>query len=1135
MNFTRVNNIVGWIVCLIACTVYVMTMEPTGSFWDCGEFVSSAYKLQIPHPPGAPLFVLLGRFFIILFGDDPMNAARGVNFMNAIASGFTILFLFWTITHFARKLLQKGQEVLSGQQLFTVMAAGVVGALAYTFSDSFWYSAVEGEVYALSSFFTALVFWAILKWEHEVDLESKTDGHRFSRADRWIIFIFFMMGLSIGVHLLNLLTIPAIVMVYYFKRYKVTRWGAFWAFVIGCVITGLVQVAVIQWSIRGAGSFDIFFVNSLGMPFFVGFVVYFILLAGLLVAGLGFNDTSIRKFTLFPVWLSAIFLLFCFPFIKSGGTFVLLLLGIGVVVIVCYYFKNNISAFLRIGVWSIIFVILGYSTYFTTLVRSSANPSVDMYNVDNPVSLVGYLSRDQYGDWPILYGPDYIYRPPYATSGDLYVKGEKTYEVAGKIRKQDYSAKPSAEELDAIQRQHPDWDVSKIGPHIFPRMYDYGTERSQDQVYRSFGGLDEGDQPNFGNNIRYFYDYQFRWMYWRYFMWNFTGKQNDLQGFGNVRDGNWNSGISFVDRMFGHSTPEVLPDTAGKNNKANNNLYFLPFALGVIGFFFHLSRNKRDFLINFLLFFFTGFAIVIYLNQSGYQPRERDYAYVGSFYAFAVWIGLGVIWIKEQFNKVLSNQLANYASFGVCLLAVPVLMASQEWDDHDRSQKTLARDLGKDYLESCAENGILISFGDNDTYPLWYSQEVEGIRKDLRVINYSLLGTDWYVNQLRYKVNNSAPADVIFSAEQIQGSNREVVFTVPTLSRYGYTVPPGVLAYDQNKYYDLYTVLKDVTASDDPKFLATRVSEDETANILPATKLTVPVDVEAARKAIQLNPGDTIVSELKLELKRGYYQKNDLAVLALIAANKWDRPIYFTSTQELEGLGLDKYVRMEGMSYRLVPIENANIGADQSYKNIMEKFAYGNANKQGVYYDEENRRHINTIRQAHALLGLHLSEENRKDSARKVLQKYDQMVLESNVPYGMTSNRGNFHNRVSMTFLLAAYQSEESVLAKKVNKSMKSDLTQQMRYYRSLGDPNQTDESLAMAAVQILNGRAADMAPRQMSFLHDIYSTYQMIMQLNEWEKQFSGKGGNPLELSTGELNAPGDSQPAVSTDTAKP
>ena len=1119
MNFNRVNNMVGWIVCLVACTVYVLTMEPTGSFWDCGEFVSSAYKLQIPHPPGAPLFVLLGRFFIILFGNDPANAARGVNFMNAIASGFTILFLFWTITHFARKLVQKNNEALTSRQVFNIMAAGVVGALAYTFSDSFWYSAVEGEVYALSSLFTAIVFWAILKWEHEVDLESKTDGHKFSRADRWIIFIFYMMGLSIGVHLLNLLTIPAIVMVYYFKRYKVTRWGIFWAFVTGCVITGLTQVAIIQWSIRGAVAFDIFFVNELGLPFFSGFIFYFILLGALLVIGLRFKDSHIHKFTGFPVWLSAIILLFGFPFIKSAGNFFLLLLGIGVLVAICYYYKRNIVSFLKIALWSATFVILGYTTYFTTLVRSSANPSVDMYNVDNPVSLVGYLTREQYGDWPILYGPDFVYRPGSKVVGNLYAKGDKEYVKIGENRKTDFSAKPTDDDLRQIAQQHPHWDVDKIGPHLFPRMWDAGNERNQEYVYRTFGNMGPDEQPNFGHNIMYFVNYQFNWMYWRYFMWNFAGKQNDLQGLGNRRDGNWNSGINFIDKMFKHSTPDELPDSAGKNNKANNKLYFLPLLLGIAGFIYQLNRNRRDWLVNFLLFFFTGFAIVIYLNQAGFQPRERDYAYVGSFYAFAVWIGLGVLWVRELLSKAVKSVAADYAAFAICLLAVPVLMASQEWDDHDRSKKVLARDLGKNYLESCEKNAIVISFGDNDTYPLWYAQEVEGIRPDLRVMNYSLLGTDWYINQLRYKVNDSDPADVIFTPEQIRGNNRDFVFTANILGRVG---AAGLTQrYDPNKYYPLYDLLKNVTASEQPKDKVPY--GDDLISVLPTNKVSIPVNVDSVRQYMTFNDGDSIVPELKIDIKKGVLQKNDLAVLALIAANSWKRPIYFTSIQELEELGLEKYVRLEGLSYRLVPVENQNnVELNLAFRNITEKFGYGNAHLKGVYFDEENRRHINSLRQSHALVALNLVEAGRSDSAVKVLRKYDEGVSIENVPYGMTSNRGNFHNRFSATFLLAAYRAGDKELADKVYNSLKKDLDQQMKYYQSLGDVALTNDQLYAGAANYMNGRPGGLSENQEKFVNDILSCYQMLQQIDAWKNQFDpAPAANPAETAPGTLPTP--------------
>jgi hypothetical protein len=1099
MNFSRLNNIVGWIVGLIACTVYILTMEATGSLWDTGEFISSAFKLQVPHPPGAPMFILLGRFFIVLFGDNPQSAARAVNFMNAIASGLTILFLFWTITHFARKMVQKGREELNGANLFIAMGAGVVGALAYTFSDSFWYSAVEGEVYALSSLFTAVVFWAILKWEHEVDRESQTDGHKFSRADRWLVFIFYMMGLSIGVHLLNLLTIPAIVMVYYFKRYKVTKWGTFWAFLIGCIITGIVQVAIIQWSIKGAGAFDIFFVNQVGTPFFVGFGIYFLLLAGLLVLGLRFKPEQIRKFNGFAVWLAAIILMFCFPFINSGGTFFLLLLAISAVVAICYYAKDKIYSFLKIAIWSTIFVIVGYSTYFTTLVRSNANPSVDMYNVDNPVSLVGYLSREQYGDWPILYGPFFteeLTNEDYVESGDIYVKGKEKYEVAGKQRKLNYSGMETA--------------------HLFPRTWDNGTERNQEGMYRNFGGLEQGEDPNTATDIKYFMSYQFRWMYWRYFMWNFAGKQNDLQGFGNIRDGNWQSGIHFIDHnLFGISTDQELPDTAGKTNKANNKLYFLPFLLGIAGFVHQYMRTRRDFFINFLLFFFTGFAIVIYLNQAGQQPRERDYAYVGSFYAFAVWIGLGAIWLRDLLTRFMKGNLAtpSYIAFGVTLLAVPALMASQEWDDHDRSQKTLARDLGFNYLESCEKDAILLTFGDNDTYPLWYAQEVEGKRPDLRVINYSLLGTDWYVNQLRYKLNESSPADVIFTEEQIQGENRNVI---PV-----YALP----GYDQTKYSDLYTVLKDVVASDDPTRKVAMQSGDM-ANVFPTKKVSIPVDVEAVRKTLKLNPGDTILSEMKLDINKNYLQKNDLALLAVLASNKWRRPIYVTSTAELRNLGLEKYARMEGLTYRIVPVENSQIEVDVAYKNVMDKFTYGGADKKGTYFDEENRRHINSIRQTHALLGKFLAYNGHKDSAVKVLNKYDRGVDENNVPYGMTSNRGNFHNDVTKEFLEAAYLAGDTKLAAKVKASLKKDLEQQMKYYRSLGENNMTNEQLAMQAAQLLNNKPGDLSSKQQPFVYDIYTSYQMLREIEAMEQQFSApRPAAPIETAPVQLPNPRDTE----------
>lgn len=520
-------------------------------------------------------------------------------------------------------------------------------------------------------------------------------------------------------------------------------------------------------------------------------------------------------------------------------------------------------------------------------------------------------------------------------------------------------------------------------------------------------------------------------------------------------------------------------------------MYALPFILGMIGLFFQYNRNRRDFFINMLLFFFTGMAIVIYLNQAGQQPRERDYAYVGSFYAFAVWIGLGVIWVKEMFEKMLSSPIANYASAGLCLLAVPVLMGNQEWDDHDRSKKTLARDLAKDYLESCPPNAILFSFGDNDTYPLWFAQEVEGIRPDVRVVVNSLLGTDWYMNELRYKVNQSAPFDIIFTPEQIQGNKRDYVYVSPL---------PG---FDQKKYYDLFDILKNVVSSDDPKY--TSMQDEDAISILPVKKLSVPVDLKTVTENGLVLPGDSVLSELHIDIpNRSYLLKNDLAIYAVIAANHWKRPICFTSTQELNDLGLSKYVKLRGLSYELYPTDKNIVDNDAAYKTIMDHFAYGSADKPEVYYDEENRRHLNTIRMAHSQLAFSLVDAGKKDSAKNILEHFDKNVRESNFPYGMTSNRGNQQDAISTDFLQACYIAGDTMLAKKVEASLKKDLQQQMRYYKSLGDIT-SDDQLATNAYMILQNKGGTLSDKQQGFVQDIFTTYRMLMQIDQMDKQFSG------------------------------
>ena len=1015
MDFKKINNWTGWGVTLIACAVYVMTIEATGSFWDCGEFISSAYKLQIPHPPGAPMFVLLGRLFIILFGDNPLTAAKAVNTMSALASGFTILFLFWTITHFAKRIVEASTAAaLTSTQIILIMGAGIVGALGYTFCDTAWYSAVEGEVYALSSFFTALVFWAILKWEHKADQPG---------ADKWIIFIFYIMGVSIGVHLLNLLTIPAIVMVYYFRNYKPSFQGSFIAFIIGVIITGFIQVFLIQYTIKWAGALDISFVNSLGLPFFSGFMFFFVIVAIILAFGIRYAN-------------------------KKG------------------------LYFLKLGIWCTIFFLLGYTSYLTTMIRSNADPSVDMYNVDNPVTLMGYLGREQYGDWPILYGPDYVDRVENVENGDQYVKAKNTYEVAGKIYKRDWSSAPSA--------------------HLFPRMWDSDNDRGQMESFKAFAGVEDGTPPTLRDNIKYFTNYQFGFMYLRYFLWNFAGKQNDLQGFGNVRDGNFSTGISFIDNfIFGDQTK--LPDTIKNQNKAHNTLFMLPLILGIIGFIFQYQKNKKDFLVTGLLFFFTGIAIVIYLNQQSLQPRERDYAYVGSFYAFAIWIGLGVLQVALWFEKFLSKQIAVIASIVICVLAVPTLMAQQEWDDHDRSQKTLPRDLARNYLESCPPNAILFSFGDNDTYPLWYAQEVEGIRPDVRVVVNSLLGSDWYMKELRYKINKSEKFDLIFTEDQVSGRKLDVAY---------YNAAPG---FGETSYHDLDSVFRNVIADPLGKFQAS--TAEGPVNIFPTHKFKVPVNKANALASGIAKPTDNIVDELLIDFNpnRQYMLKNEMAIYAIIATSQFKRPVCFTSTQELKEMGLDKYVRQTGMSYLLVPTVGQNIDADISYKNIMTKFTYGNAKNPNVYYDEENRRHLNSIRLTVAQVAQALVSEGKLDSARQLLRKLDSETNEKSFPYGMTSNRGNQHNYFSYLFLQSCYAAGEMNLAKKVSSSVLKDLGQEIAYYKSLGEPMSEDQFLQNLE-NAYQSKPNSLTNKQIVFVQDALTCYQLISAINKMGQDFAVK-----------------------------
>lgn len=1006
MSYKRVNNVTGWIVCAIACIVYILTREATASFWDCGEFISAAYKLQIPHAPGAPLVLLIDRLFIILLGGGPHTAASDVNLVSALASGFTILFLFWTITHFAKKLLVRNDEGVGTEKMIGIMGAGAVGALAFTFSDSFWFSAVEGEVYALSSFFTAIIFWAMLKWEDQAD-----EPH----ADRWLVFMAFMTGLAIGVHLLCILTIPAVVMIYYFRKSKrITFKNTVLVFILGCVITGVVQKVVIQYTVEAAGYFDVFFINSLHLPFNSGSYFFLGLLVVLIILGLRY---SFRK-------------------------------------------KNH---FLYLGILCFAFIMIGYSSYFTTMIRANAMPAINMQNVDDPMALNNYLNRSQYGDWPLIYGQDFTTKPL------RYDQGSPNYESddsTGRYVIRGYSMKPVYGPEDQ---------------HLFPRVWDNGNDRGQTGFYQQWLGLHPNEKPTTFDNLNWLLTYQIGWMYMRYFLWNFSGRQNDIQGYGDVRDGNWITGIQFIDNMrLGNQNR--MPDSL-KNNKAHNKLYALPLVLGILGLFFQLSRKRRDFAVIFLLFFFTGLAIVFYLNQSGPQPRERDYAFVGSFYAFAVWMGIGVLAVYDFFRKKVPGKVSVAAAFVVCLLAVPVLMGFQEWDDHDRSQKTLARDVAADYLESCKPNAILFTEGDNDTYPLWYAQEVEGIRPDVRVVNMSLLGVDWYINDLRYKVNQAPAVPMSWSPDKYAGDIRNYIpFVQPQQS-----VP-------DSQYYSLDDLMA-FMGNDQYKL------PDHDVNYYPTRNMYIPVNKEQIIQDKVVPVADTgfIVKAVTFTMPKDYLYKNDLALLNIIAAAKWKRPICFTSPATATRLGLGSYLETNGLAYQLVPVRSdknsnsilstGNINVDFMYHNLMNKFKFGGAQIPGTYFDEPNRRMLTNIRTAFARLSIALVEEGKKDSAIRVLNYCDKNILPVNYPYALTSP-GNADNISSMQTVYAYYIAGDSTKGDQIADEIINDCQQQSNFYNSL-------------------------PPRLFSPMldQDAQSANMIIAQLEEWKRTFGKDAAKVREM----------------------
>jgi tetratricopeptide (TPR) repeat protein len=986
-DFIRLNNIVGWIVWAIATVVYCSTIEPTASFWDCGEYIACAYKLEVGHPPGAPFFLLVGRFFALLGGDDPSRAAMMINIMSALSSSFTILFLFWTITRLGIRVMGNAAAIFTKGQQWAILGAGIVGGLAYTFSDSFWFSAVEGEVYAMSSFFTAVVFWAILKWDEE-------DSINPTSALRWLVLISFLVGLSIGVHLLNLLVIPAIGFVIYFKKYKFTWKGFFIAGISSVMILGLIQNLIIPKIVKFISNYEVFFTNKLHLGYSTGTVVFFLLLIVSITAFIMYTVSKKEQHYKLGFYSAIVLSGFAVITAPSGSGMFTRLVMLSAMIYAIHKYKTK-TVTLNAVFLSFATLLIGYSSFFVLVIRSQANTPMDENDPENAPNMLSYLLREQYGDWPILYGQYYnaptVSRSEFGSGDPIYAKDEKNknYKI-----------------VDSRKNSIPKYE--KEFCTIFPRMW--SSQSHHESAYKYWGNVAENHRtkvvetrsgetqtvqiPTMMANLNYFFSYQISFMYWRYFMWNFAGRQNDVQGMmRNTMEGNWISGIkAYDDSRLDTDTGKVI--YRDRNNFANNKFYMLPFLLGLLGMFFHFRKHKPDAWVVLCFFLLTGLAIVIYLNQTPYQPRERDYAYAGSFYAFAIWIGFGVLFLYEQLSKKMAAMGAAVGSLALSLV-VPGIMGAEGWDDHDRSLRTMARDCAINYLQSCAPNAIIFTNGDNDTFPLWYAQEVEGIRTDIRVVNLSLLQTDWYINQMRRAAYDSPP----------------VPFTIPE-DRYQATKLEYLVINTQNpKPMELSKALA-AAISDDP---AGKIDNGgEQIDVLPARSFYIDVDSMAIMKNKVLSVKDTgrMAKRIAWDLGgRNYITKNDIMVLDLIANSDWTRPIYFAVTTGDDAyLGLKKYFQLEGLAYRFVPIkqtemeeaQGGRVNTDAMYDNIMNKFLWGGMDKKGVNLDENCIRMTGNLRMQMGVLASALINKGKNQKAKAVLDKCLEKMPDENIPYDAT-------------------------------------------------------------------------------------------------------------------------------------
>ena len=1106
-QYKLVNNVLGWLTFFVAAFVYCSTIEPTASFWDCPEFITTGYKLEVGHPPGAPFFMLTANLFS-QFASDPSQVARMVNTMSALLSATTILFLFWSITHLARKLILKDWSELTLGKLIAIEASGLVGALIYTFSDTFWFSAVEGEVYAYSSAFTAIVFWLILKWEDHAD-----EPH----SDRWLVLIAYMTGLSIGVHLLNLLCLPAIVLVYSYRRFpNIELKGSLIALVGSFILVAAVLYGVVPGIITVAGWFELLFVNTLGCPFNTGEIIYIVLLVAIVIWAIyeSYADKSFKRQNV--SFVLAVGML-GIPF--RGMTWSAAILGL--VILAAIYFGLNYrkkigkdlvpvvtSRFKNTALLCMLMLMIGYSSYAVIVIRSAANPPMDQNSPEDVFTLGSYLSRDQYGDSPLLYGQAYTSQVAYDVDGNMCVPKHK--EGAAIWQRKEKASKDEKDSYFVVS--HKD-KIIYAQNMLFPRMH----SSAHAGAYENWMGGVEGTQvpydrcgepvmvkmPTQMENIRFFLSYQCNFMYWRYFMWNFAGRQNDIQGNGEPEHGNWITGISFIDDwMLGDQSkmPAEL-----KANKGHNVFYCLPLLLGLIGLFWQAWRGQRgirQFWVVFFLFFMTGLAIVLYLNQTPQQPRERDYAYAGSFYAYAIWCGLGVLAIYDMLKKkIKGNDVAVAGVVGVACLLVPIQMASQTWDDHDRSGRYTCRDFGQNYLMTLQDKGnpIIFTNGDNDTFPLWYNQETEGVRTDARVCNLSYLQTDWYIDQMKRPAYDSPSVPITWPRIDFCSGTNDYI-----------EVKPG-MKQQLLEFYRDYPQEARAAFGDDPFELKNILkywvrSKDSDTHIIPTDTLYITIDKEAVRRSGMMMASDTIPDRMVISLagKRAIY-KNDLMMLEMLAQCNWERPLYVATT-----VGSDNYMNLgdnfvqEGLAYRITPFNTKAPGAknfdtEKTYNNVMNRFKWGGLDKPGLYIDETVMRMCYTHRHLFATLAMQLIAEGQNAKAEKVLRKSEKVLPEYNVPYTFMSGASD----LARAYALIGKKADAARILNKVWADAKSYADYYLQLTGSRFMMSQNDVLRQLYIMQNIADmtQACDktLADKRLKTVNALYAVYQ-------------AKGGTPYQ-----------------------